>query len=157
MLWSLVARAIAVDFVDASWECFPTALFGHNAVRLIFKVLQCLCLACIHGGLTCIVLAFAWDDFSASMSLAVTCCLSLPLFFEVVAIVDSEGNAIYDLRPLVYASRKLLIINMKGKGYDAATLKFAGMLFAMTPKFCVSIAMNPGLVGRAEVLDNLAA
>eukprot|EP00971_Amphidinium_carterae_P277728 5512675-Amphidinium_carterae.1 len=35
MLWSLVARAIAVDLADVFWACFCTALFGHIAVRLI--------------------------------------------------------------------------------------------------------------------------
>jgi len=61
MSWPLVARAIAVDLADFSWACFFAALFGHIAVRLIFMVLQCLYLACVHGGLTYIVMVFAWD------------------------------------------------------------------------------------------------
>jgi len=57
MLWPLVARAIAA----VSWVCFFTALFGHIVIRLIFMVLQCVYLTCIHGGLTYIVMAFTWD------------------------------------------------------------------------------------------------
>mmetsp|Transcript_47089 Transcript_47089/g.86336 ORF Transcript_47089/g.86336 Transcript_47089/m.86336 type:complete len:1006 (-) Transcript_47089:112-3129(-) len=69
-----------------SYNLFPRieTVSGHNAVRIIFMVLQCLCMVCIHGGLTCIGVAFVWNAFSVTMSTAVTCTAILAaLYFTV--------------------------------------------------------------------------
>eukprot|EP00971_Amphidinium_carterae_P350725 6491710-Amphidinium_carterae.2 len=87
MLRLFIARAIAVDFAYFSPACFSTALSGHNAVRIISMVLHCLCLVCIHGGLTCTGMAFAWDDFSVTMSFAVTYSAILAALYFIVELL----------------------------------------------------------------------
>jgi len=71
-----------------SYNLFPRIeMSGHNAVRIIFMVLQCLCMVCIHGGLTCIGMAFVWNAFSVTMSTAVTCTAILAALYFTVELL----------------------------------------------------------------------
>eukprot|EP00971_Amphidinium_carterae_P347271 6489187-Amphidinium_carterae.1 len=86
-------------------------------------------------------------------------------FFKGLALSDAwccfdgfNGICIEDLTVIAQQLKVLFVRNADMKLYnDTATMEFEVTFITLKPTFKVSITLNPGHAGRAELPDNLAA